>query len=1003
MKSSLKKTVSVIVLLSAEFILFAHGGVMTGMHDLKIIGTTYFDILYPPESQKTAALVAEHIDAMYEGICVDLNEEPWLHMPVTITPIRDEMNAYFTPAYYNMIVLYDTVPTEQLAVNTQNLLQVLYHELVHAVTMNMKSDSLKKNSKLFGDFWAYHYLTAPCSVLEGTAVAFESKTGEGRLNDPFSTQIVKQAKIEGQFPSYKGTYMARDIYPVGSVPYVIGGSFISWLYQTYGAVRFTSFWRSLVSLTDDYQMTDKQLKKESLDRPFYEIIFKRVYGIAVGDAWHRFYESIAVPDVAADPVDAGEAKDFFIEEKTATAKRRASLAEQEAWNNKGSRYVSVTSCNKGVAWIDASCGAVWYASLSADRWQKPRKLFTLTDVSRISFSSDGLYLAVSCAKTVATTKFRVGVYSMKSKSLVFAPQTGNRDAAIITNADGSHVLAAVHTQSQFSQLVFLTLNEKNGKCRGFIQPYDSTTALTWNRVPFSVCDAGAGVAAYIAKDGMRWSVQLYDPATQKTECFFPKNEQYILENLAPGAEKNTFLFVWGERGSDVVMLPRFGMLDLRGSEPVWTFQNRDISGGVHFPAVLPGSEHMIVYSSQCYTNTKLLILSMQNNTTVLASAGESVTLKETDVESELTPDTSIAQNARTYHDYLYWNKGSFIPFSIVPVSDTDFNASYFSLIGATWFTSNPWMDKVLSASVAFDPFTLTGGMFASFTGGTDGGLFAYTLSGTSLFDSYGFCQTYDTVALTSSLPVGNVSKIVFSAESLFFNGKDRTCNDVFALKDCFTSPEHMTLSLHSRSTGAMLLTTVHRTGPGKYEKGGVFASVDYLLEYKKTNTAGDESSDLFNTIGAAFGFQVPCLIPKSNPYGVTLNLPLTAQIHLFDDVGSFETHSASLILFSAEIQQPIDSMHLYCNRLTVEGIYKGTFKYQNPQSWDLLRTADLIAQHESFSYYDTASLTIHTYLSVNEGEIARYPFDLSSTVYYRIRPQFDEQKWGFGMFGKVLF
>src|SRR5574344_461457 len=191
MKFQLKKFLSAIVFAYAAAILFAHGGVMTGMHDLKIISTIYFDVIYPPESEKAASLVAERIDGMYEGICNDLHEKPWLHMPITISPIRDEMNAYFTPAYYNMIVLYDTVPDEQLAVNTENLLQVLYHELVHAVTMNMKSDEIKKYSKIFGSFFSYAYLSAPSSVLEGTAVAFESKDGEGRLNDPFSTQIVK--------------------------------------------------------------------------------------------------------------------------------------------------------------------------------------------------------------------------------------------------------------------------------------------------------------------------------------------------------------------------------------------------------------------------------------------------------------------------------------------------------------------------------------------------------------------------------------------------------------------------------------------------------------------------------------------------------------------------------------------------------------------------------------------------------------------------------------------
>lgn len=42
-------------------------------------------------------------------------------------------------------------------------------------------------------------------------------------------------------------------------------------------------------------------------------------------------------------------------------------------------------------------------------------------------------------------------------------------------------------------------------------------------------------------------------------------------------------------------------------------------------------------------------------------------------------------------------------------------------------------------------------------------------------------------------------------------------------------------------------------------------------------------------------------------------------------------------------------------------------------------------------------------LRLNEGEAAQFPFDVSSTLYYRIHPEADEQTWGFGMFGTILF
>lgn len=1022
MKFIVKRTSFLILLIVLSYQLFAHGGVMTGMHDLKIINTTYFDIIYPPESEETACLVAARVDGLYESICADLHEEPWLRMPITITPTRDQLNAYFTPAYYNMIVLYDTVPTESLAVFKDNIINVLYHELVHAVTMNMKSTLLKKYSKLFGDLFSFSYITAPLSVLEGTAVAFESKSGEGRLNDPFSTQLVKQGKLEGKFPSYTNTFYARDIYPMGAVPYVIGGSFITWLYDTYGGDTFTSYWRTIVSLSDNYAISKKEIGSAFPEGPFNEVVFKKIYGISSSDAWNSFYQAINVPNVAADPVASGDAADYFVvcaksnppAKKLSVRKQYEEQQAHEQWNKQGSRYVSVTSCKNGVAWIDASCSTAWYSALTGTHWQKPRKLFTLTNLSRISFSSDGAYLAVSCAKTNATIKFYVGVYSMKNGRLVLAKQDGLRDATVVTNADGTHALVAIKTHSQFTNLSMLPLKEKNLKCSGFIQPVYHEAA-TWNRIPFSVCDIGKGKVAYIAKDGISWSIQLYDTVTNITTSFVPSNTQYIMQNLAPGAEENTFLFSWGERGKNIGMLPRLGMLDIRDGEPVWSFQSNDISGGVHYPAVLPGAKSTgtfptVVYSGQFYDNTKLLILSAATTAGIIpptsaaddTNAGTGTdTILEAARISEQVPDTSFAKNAHAYHELSYYKKGVFFPIGIVPVSDEKLNQSLFSLLGATWYTSNPWRDKVLFASVCIDPLTLTGGVFANLTGGTDSDIFKYVLSGTAVFDSYGFCQTLDTLSVSSGIPVGKVSQLTFSAASNFFAGESRSIMDELNYKSWFKSPEHTDNMLVSKSSGAVKFSTIHQTGPGRFEKSGVFASVNYSFDYSKTLSTDIVTQ--YHNLGATAGFQVPQLFSSKNPYGLTCNFPFTATSELFSDPGCFEKHTATIVLLSAEVQQPIDILHLYLNRVTFEASYTGSLKYDNPQSWDFLRTADLLANYKELSYYDTASFTAHTYLRLNEGEAAQFPFDVSSTLYYRIHPEADEQTWGFGMFGTILF
>ena len=83
----------------------------------------------------------------------------------------------------------------------------------------------------------------PTSLTEGIAVALESTDGYGRLNDGYSLQMLRQAKIENRFPSFKDAAGARDIYPAGNVPYLFGGAFTAWVQQKYGMEKCGEFWK----------------------------------------------------------------------------------------------------------------------------------------------------------------------------------------------------------------------------------------------------------------------------------------------------------------------------------------------------------------------------------------------------------------------------------------------------------------------------------------------------------------------------------------------------------------------------------------------------------------------------------------------------------------------------------------------------------------------------------------------------------------------------------------
>ena len=101
--------------------------------------------------------------------------------------------------------------------------------------MNIRSGFWQFVSTVFGDVVSVSpALYAYDSLVEGVAVLSESTDGYGRLNDLRSTRVLRQAKLEGRFPSWMDIAGAMDVYPSSNLPYIFGGAFLGYLYSQYG-------------------------------------------------------------------------------------------------------------------------------------------------------------------------------------------------------------------------------------------------------------------------------------------------------------------------------------------------------------------------------------------------------------------------------------------------------------------------------------------------------------------------------------------------------------------------------------------------------------------------------------------------------------------------------------------------------------------------------------------------------------------------------------------------
>ena len=385
------------IILLAVFLLCtqlpAHSGMLWGEKKLRVAKTQWFDIIYPARCEQSAAILYEKADTVYEEVTEQYGLTPAFRMPVVITPAVEQFNAFWTAVPYNHIAIYDTSVSgsSELAVFSETLLSTFRHELTHAVTYNMKSGFWRGVDKVFGDCVAPGMLAVTTGMAEGATVTSESAAGEGRLNDEYAKHFVKQAKIEGVFPSYHDVSGAADVSP-GGAPYFFNGAFHQWLQEEFGMEAYAEFWYRVVN--------GKNFTVSGA--------FKKSFGIKLRSAWSQFIEAYEVPALAADPVRAGLVLDFFEPDNK----------DYSNLNNAGSFYGSLTSAGGRLVWLDKFGGRVF---------DDKGYLFSQRGISGVRLSNDGRFLAVGYTSiNSAGEKARVRLYDFENKRFLNIPREKRR-------------------------------------------------------------------------------------------------------------------------------------------------------------------------------------------------------------------------------------------------------------------------------------------------------------------------------------------------------------------------------------------------------------------------------------------------------------------------------------------------------------------------------------------------------------------------------------------------
>lgn len=851
-----------IALLALTFLcagLFAHGGMLSGEKKLRLIKTKWFDIIYPERCEASAAILYEKADRVYDEVTAQYGLTPAFRMPVVITPAVDQFNAFWTAVPYNHIAIYDTGSSgaSELAVFSETLISTFRHELTHAVTFNMKNGFWRVMGKVFGDEFAPGMLTVTTGMAEGATVASESAAGEGRLNDEYAKHYVKQAKIEDKFPSYHDVSGAADVSPGGS-PYYFNGAFHGWLQDKYGLPAYAEFWYRVVN-GKNFTIAGA---------------FKKAFGIKLKKAWAQFEEEYEVPQVAANPVRAGQAQDFF----------EPAASDYSNLNNAGSLYesLSVSASSDRLIWMDNFGNRVFMK----DADDKVRELFSLRGLSTVRLSNDGRFIAASyMSDSFPTVSARVKIYDIETHSFFTVKDKGLKEVAILCGQDGYYLIAQKYFAQQYSIALYKISLKGEGRITA-VEPY-SELLLGPETTPYAFTPLENGSFAWLKKERMNYSLCISSPdGSQLSEFAFP--EGMVVRSLSAcggAASENatiSFYFSYAQKGT----LPRAGRLELTadgGAAGAQLFlSNSDISGGVFEPLFWNGK---LVYIGEFYRQSRLLCMEAgvrgdggaaaggdgalaAGDDGTLATGGDASSLRGAERRSNpLSQD--LFSLSKPYNPLSHLYRGIFIPISryssdtIGPEASEASGATSF-LAGLTYITGLPWTSGssglyTLTSGYNIEKNTL--GVSLSVSEGTDTSLFQTQTLVKSEFNSDGWKQGGGTFTLSSSYGLGNTSKITLSNTATGLLGRDLKKEEKL-----FYSIEDIVSLTYSNA---------RKAGPGRFENKGFAFTVSYGGRKDQTITGEDETYVDISTLSGAAKLYIPHLLPFESRYGFTYNLPLT--------------------------------------------------------------------------------------------------------------------------------
>ncbi len=241
---------------------------------LKQLSTKYFEIIYSEASSNTVKRLIVYADKEYERISSLFGMKNIERLTVVITPDVEMINGMFNSMPYNIIILYDFLDNASLLPFDDYFYNLFLHELVHAISFNLRNDFWYFLRRVFGNYASPLSLQVPPAwMIEGVTVSMESADGDGRSNDPRSKSLLAQHMLEDKFQRIDQISQLRAYPKKANLHYIYGGLFNTYLQQKYGWEKYQKLWYN----------------NNKLLVPFtFCFSFEGIYGKSVENIWLEF-------------------------------------------------------------------------------------------------------------------------------------------------------------------------------------------------------------------------------------------------------------------------------------------------------------------------------------------------------------------------------------------------------------------------------------------------------------------------------------------------------------------------------------------------------------------------------------------------------------------------------------------------------------------------------------------------------------------------------------------